>query len=69
VIIIKREVPFDWKYQCELVIKHGNVNEYLFDNADPFVELLSKIKNETNKVYITSPVGDYKKYKPIDYTL
>jgi hypothetical protein len=69
VIIIKREVPFEWKYQCELVIKHGNVNEYSFDNTDPFVELLSKIKNETNKVYITSPIGDYKKYKPIDYTV
>lgn len=69
VIIIKREVPFDWKYQSELVVKYtttGNI-EYAFQSDDPFVSLISKIKYETNKVYITSPAGSYKKYEPVSY--
>jgi hypothetical protein len=63
VIIVKFRTIDPWQYQCELVVKYtdGKV-EYIF--RDIFAENIMKIVEAVNKVYTTSPEGEYIEYTP-----
>jgi hypothetical protein len=71
VIIVKAHTDYEWRYQCELIMKY-NINkeddpDFIFGNdsqSKAFVKNILQIKKEINTVYITSNTGSYIKYEP-----